>query len=70
MKKILAVVAALSVLASGAFAAAPTLDFADATNVAMQAAGGARDTFYAVLPIALVVGLTIMGWRFVRRLSR
>jgi len=70
LKKIFAVGALLSAFAGRALATAPTLNFADATNVAGQAAGGARDTFYAVLPIALVVGLTIMGWRFVRRLSR
>ena len=71
MKKIQAALLAVSLLvAQGVMAAAPTLDFGDATNVAGQAAGGVRDTFYAVLPIGLVVGLTIIGWRFARRLAR
>jgi len=46
------------------------LELGEATNTAAQVAIGSKLTFYAVFPALLIVGLSILGVRIVRRLAR
>ena len=68
MKKTVLTVALLAPLASSF--ALGTGDFSEAVSTATTVATTLNQIFFAVIPIALVVGLSIWGYRMAKRLAR
>lgn len=68
-KLMLAGAFAVLTLGNSAFALT-TADFAAAETTATTVASTLNNIFFAVIPIALVIGLSIWGYRMARKLAR